>query len=71
MIGLSAAASLRCPYTVILQRLYAKSVGATDDELNEVAYLGLISRWSTMYHDPDYDLETFKKEIKEYFFLED
>ena len=43
-----------------------KDVGATDEELNELAaVVGLTAFWSNVLHTQNYDYNTFVKELKE------
>ena len=63
LMGLSAAANIKCPYCQLMHRGIAQLHGATDEELSEVAYLAsLTSRWSAMIHAQNYDYDTFAKE---------
>jgi AhpD family alkylhydroperoxidase len=64
LMGLSAAANMKCPYCQLMHRGIAQLHGATDEELSEVAYLAsLTARWSAMIHAQNYDYQTFAKEV--------
>ena len=64
LMGLSAAANIKCPYCQLMHRGMAQLHGATDEELSEAAYLAsLTARWSAMIHAQHYDYETFAKEV--------
>lgn len=64
LMGLSAAANIKCPYCQLMHRGISQLHGATDKELSEVAYLAsLTARWSAMIHAQNYDMETFVKEV--------
>jgi len=64
LMGLSAAANIKCPYCQLMHRGIAQLHEATDEELSEVAYLAsLTARWSTMIHAQNYDYATFAKEV--------
>jgi len=66
LIELAAAISARDPYIIHEQIAYLKSIGVTDEEIKEVAYLcSMILKLGILYHGMDYDMDTFKKEIKE------
>lgn len=63
LMGLSAAANIKCPYCQLMHRGMAQFHGATEEELSEVAYLAsLTARWSAMIHAQHYDYDTFAKE---------
>ncbi len=64
LMGLSAAANIKCPYCQLMHRGIAQLHGATQEELSETAYLAsLTARWSAMIHAQNYDMETFVKEV--------
>lgn len=64
LMGLSAAANIKCPYCELMHRGFAQLHGATDQELSEAAYLAsLTARWSAMIHAQHYDMGTFVKEV--------
>jgi len=66
MIGLSAAANIKCPYYQAMHTAMAKFHGATDRELSEVYYLAsLTARWSAMTHAQNYPYEKFKQELRQ------
>jgi AhpD family alkylhydroperoxidase len=63
LMGLSAAANIKCPYCQLMHRGVAQLHGATDEELSEAAYLAsLTARWSAMIHAQHYDYDTFARE---------
>lgn len=65
-IGLAIAAIIKCPYCQLFHREAAKMMGATDEELAEVAYLARdTAGWSAMIHAQHYDYATFVKEFKQ------
>jgi AhpD family alkylhydroperoxidase len=64
LIGLAVAANIKCPYCQHFHREAAKMHGATEEELQEVAFLaGHTPRYSSMIHAMDYDIETFREEF--------
>jgi len=64
LMGLSAAANIKCPYCQLMHRGIAQLHGAADEELSEVAFLAsLTARWSAMIHAQNYDYATFAKEV--------
>jgi len=66
LMGLSAAANIKCPYCQLMHTGIAQLHGATKEELSEVAFLAsLTARWSAMIHAQNYDYETFKKEVEQ------
>ena len=66
LMGLSAAANIKCPYCQLMHTGIAKLHGATDEEISEVAFLAsLTARWSAMIHAQNYDYEVFKKEVSQ------
>jgi AhpD family alkylhydroperoxidase len=66
LIGLSVAANIKCPYCQLFHRESAKMMGATEEELSEVAFLAsFTSRWSAMLHAQDYDMKQFGEELQQ------
>ena len=66
LMGLAVAANIKCPYCQLFHMSVAKMVGATADELAEVAFLAsYTSRWSSMIHAQHYPYETFAKETQQ------
>lgn len=66
LMGLSAAANIKCPYCQLMHTGIAQLHGATKEELSEVAFLAsLTARWSAMIHAQNYDYEAFKKEVEQ------
>jgi AhpD family alkylhydroperoxidase len=64
LIGLAIAANIKCPYCQHFHRGTAKMHGATEEELNEVAFLASwTARYSAIIHGMDYDYETFVDEF--------
>jgi AhpD family alkylhydroperoxidase len=66
LMGLSVAANIKCPYCQLFHMSVAKMLGATAEELAEVAFLAsYTSRWSSMIHAQHYDYDTFAKETQQ------
>jgi AhpD family alkylhydroperoxidase len=66
LMGLAVAANIKCPYCQLFHMSVAKMVGATAEELAEVAFLAsYTSRWSSMIHAQHYDYDTFAKETQQ------
>jgi AhpD family alkylhydroperoxidase len=66
LMGLAVAANIKCPYCQLFHMSVAKMVGATAEELAEVAFLAsYTSRWSSMIHAQHYSYETFAKETQQ------
>lgn len=66
MIALAAAASTKCPYCQTFHKERSKILGASDEELNELAAIvGNTSFWSNVLHVQNYDLNTFVKELQQ------
>ena len=64
LIGLAIAANIKCPYCQLFHREAAKMHGATEEELNETAFLASwTARYSAMIHGQNYDYETFADEF--------
>lgn len=66
LMGLAAAANIKCPYCTYFHRKAAKLHGATDAELEEtVSLASFTSRYSAMLHAADVDLDDFKTSCDE------
>lgn len=66
LMGLAVAANIKCPYCQLFHMSVAKMVGATAEELAEIAFLAsYTSRWSSMIHAQHYSYETFAKETQQ------
>lgn len=66
LIGLAVAANIKCPYCVHFHREAARLHGATEEELQETYVLGsFTSRYSSMLHAAEYDLDQFRDEVAE------
>jgi len=64
LIGLAVAANIKCPYCVHFHRKAAEMHGASEAELEEVQSLSsFTTRYSTMLHASEYDMEQFKVEM--------
>ncbi len=64
LIGLAISAVIKCPYCQLFHREAAKMIGATEEELAELAYLARdTAGWSAIIHAQHYDYEIFKKEF--------
>lgn len=65
MIMLSAAASMKCPYTEMYHREAAKMMGASEEELSELSLLiASTGFWSNVLHSMNYDKEQFADELR-------
>ena len=66
MMMLAAAAATKCPYCQTFHKESSKMLGATDEELNELAVIvGLSSFWSNILHVQNYDYNTFVRELQQ------
>ena len=66
LIGLAVAANIKCPHCQLFHMSVAKMLGATPEELAEIAFLAsYTSRWSAMIHAQHYPYETFAKETEQ------
>ena len=64
LIGLAVAATLKCPYCLLMHTAMATGYGATGDEISEVAYLtAQTANWSSMLHALQYNYDTFMNEV--------
>jgi len=66
MMMLAAAAATKCPYCQTFHKESSKMLGATDEELNELAVIvELSSFWSNVLHTQNYDYNTFVRELQQ------
>ena len=66
MMMLAAAAATKCPYCQTYHKKVCKMLGATDEELNELAVIiGMTSFWSNVLHAQNYDYNKFVQELKQ------
>ena len=66
MMMLAAAAATKCPYCQTYHKEVCKMLGATDEELNELAVIvGMTSFWSNVLHVQNYDYNKFVQELKQ------
>lgn len=66
LMGLAVAANIKCPYCQLFHKSSAQMMGATPEELSELAFLAShTARWSAMIHAQHYDYDTFAKETKQ------
>lgn len=64
LIGLAVSANIKCPYCTHFHRKAAQMHGASEAELEEAQSLSSFStRYSTMLHASEYDIEQFKVEM--------
>jgi len=64
LMGLAVASALQCPYCEYFHRGAAEFFGATEEELNETARLGMqTAGWSTFIAGTGQDIEAFKREF--------
>jgi AhpD family alkylhydroperoxidase len=65
MMMLAAAAAVKCPYCEMYHREASKMLGATEEELSELAVLvASVGFWSNSLHTMNYDITKFAKELK-------
>jgi AhpD family alkylhydroperoxidase len=65
MMALAAAAAMKCPYCQTFHKEAAKMLGATEEELNELALIvANTSFWSAVLHTQNYDLIKFGEELQ-------
>ncbi len=63
LIGLAVAAQIPCEYCIYFHRKAAALNGATEIEMQEAISLAALTRhWSTIFHGPQTDLQTFQKD---------
>ena len=66
MMMLAAAGATKCPYCQAFHRESCKMLGATEEELNELAVIiGMTSFWSNVLHVQNYDYNKFLEELKQ------
>jgi AhpD family alkylhydroperoxidase len=66
MMMLASAAATKCPYCQTYHKEVAKTFGATEEELNELAVIVAQSAfWSNVLHVQNYDYATFVKELQQ------
>ncbi len=66
LMGLAVAANIKCPYCQLFHKSAAQMMGATPEELAEIAFLASnTSRWSAIIHAQHYDYDTFAKETQQ------
>ena len=65
MMMLAAAAAVKCPYCEMFHSEASKMLGATDEELSELAVLvASVGFWSNTLHTMNYDMNKFSKELE-------
>ena len=65
LISLAAASVIPCRYCILADTEFARLVGASDGEIKEAILLaGRVRNFGTMIYGTQYDLETFKKEMR-------
>lgn len=63
LIGLAVSAQIPCSYCVYFHRNAATLNGASEREMQEAVSIAALARqWSTVFHGPQIDLESFKKD---------
>ena len=63
LIGLAVAAQIPCDYCIYFHRSAAYLNGSNDLEIQEAIGLAALARhWSTVFHGPQIDFATFKKD---------
>jgi AhpD family alkylhydroperoxidase len=63
LLKLAVASQIPCIYCIYYHKLAAKSLGATDEEINEAVALGAQTRqWSMITQGAEIDFEDYKKE---------
>jgi len=64
LMGLAVASLKECPYCIYFHTEVARFFGATQEELNEAARVGMqTAGWSTFISGTSQDLDAFKREI--------
>ena len=64
MMMLAASAAVKCPYCELYHTEVSKMLGATDEELSELAVLvASTGFWSNTLHTMNYDINKFSKEL--------
>lgn len=65
MMMLAASAAVKCPYCEIYHSEASKILGATEEELAELAVLvASVGFWSNTLHTMNYDINKFSKELE-------
>lgn len=65
MMMLAASAAVKCPYCEKYHTEASKMLGATDEELAELAVLvASVGFWSNTLHTMNYDYNKFSKELE-------
>lgn len=65
LIGLAVASAIHCPYCTPFHAEAAKMNGATEDEINEAAFMALtVAAFSTYLHGRQVPLDKFEEELK-------
>ncbi len=65
MMMLAASAAVKCPYCEMYHTEASKMLGATDEELSELAVLvASVGFWSNTLHTMNYDMNKFSKELE-------
>jgi len=65
MMMLAASAAVKCPYCEMYHMEASKMLGATDEELSELAVLvASVGFWSNTLHTMNYDMNKFSKELE-------
>ena len=65
MMMLAASAAVKCPYCELYHTEAAKMLGATEEELSELAVLvASTGYWSNTLHTMNYDINKFAKELE-------
>ena len=65
MMMLAAAAAVKCPYCETFHSEASKMLGATEEELSELAVLvASVGFWSNTLHTMNYDMNKFSKELE-------
>lgn len=66
LVGVSAAATMQCPYCIYFHKQEARLAGVTDEELEETSNLAGATRYfSTMLHGNEVDQDDFTTETDE------
>jgi AhpD family alkylhydroperoxidase len=66
MMMLAAAAAAKCPYCQTYHKEVSKMLGASNEELNELAaVVAMTAFWSNVLHTQNYDYNTFVSELKQ------
>ena len=64
MMMLAVSAAVKCPYCEMYHTEASKMLGATEEELSELAVLvASVGFWSNTLHTMNYDINKFTKEL--------